>query len=157
MMKLYLVQHGEAVDKTVDPDRPLSDQGRADVEDIARLIAGAGAAPEQIQHSGKTRARQTAEIFAAVLDTGAGVSEVDGIGPLDSAAALSQRLPSPGGERMICGHQPFMGKLVSHLLTGDEETSLVAYSPGSVACLEHSEETGWVLCWFVRPELRRRG
>ena len=33
-MRLYLVQHGEAVAKEVDPDRPLSEHGR---EDIVRL------------------------------------------------------------------------------------------------------------------------
>jgi hypothetical protein len=29
---------------------------------------------------------------------------------------------------------------------------LVAYQPGSVACLEQGEE-GWILAWMLRPEL----
>lgn len=155
-MRIYLVQHGEAVDKTVDPDRPLSARGHADVESIAQRLAVAGAAPEKIHHSGKTRARQTAEIFAGVLKTAADAGEVPGIAPLDSAAGFARRLPELGGETMICGHQPFMGRLVSHLLTGSEERTLVAYSPGSVAILEQTAEGSWILCGFVRPEMCRR-
>ena len=33
-MKLYLVQHGDALTKESDPDRPLSDRGRADVTEM---------------------------------------------------------------------------------------------------------------------------
>lgn len=30
-MRIYLVQHGLAIPKEVDPERPLSEQGREDV------------------------------------------------------------------------------------------------------------------------------
>lgn len=155
-MRLYLVQHGEAVDRTVDPDRPLSHEGKKDVERIASLLARAEATPKQILHSGKIRARQTAETLDEWLGAPAGRNEISGIAPLDSAAEFAKRLPQLGGDTMVCGHQPFMGRLVSHLLADSEELPLVEYSPGSVACLERGTEGGWVLCWFVRPELCRR-
>ena len=34
-MRLYLTQHGLAVPKDVDTDRPLSEQGREDVRHLA--------------------------------------------------------------------------------------------------------------------------
>src|SRR5688572_29245639 len=37
-MRLYLVQHGEAVPEQVDPQRPLSEAGRRDVQAMARLL-----------------------------------------------------------------------------------------------------------------------
>ena len=41
-MNLYLVQHAEALPKQEDPDRPLSAQGRADIEKVARFVAKNG-------------------------------------------------------------------------------------------------------------------
>ncbi len=49
-MRLYLVQHGEAVTKAVDPDRPLSEQGRADVE---RLAIWMGAQGVEVDHQAR--------------------------------------------------------------------------------------------------------
>src|SRR5688500_9788627 len=63
-MRLYLVQHGEAVPEQVDPQRPLSEAGRRDVQAMARLLAGAGIRPTRIVHSGKRRAQETAELLA---------------------------------------------------------------------------------------------
>lgn len=52
-MKLYLVQHGDAVAKEVDPERPLSDQGRKDVEQVGRFLAEAGICVPVFLHSRK--------------------------------------------------------------------------------------------------------
>jgi len=152
-MKLYLVQHGEAVDKSVNADRPLSSEGEADVRCIASILLRAGAAPRKILHSGKTRARQTAEVFSGILEVQAGPTEISGIAPLDSVVEFTSRASEMAEDTMVCGHQPFIGRLVSQLLAGDEEMPLVEYSPGSVACLERDDEGNWVLRWFVRPEL----
>lgn len=62
-MFLYLVHHGDAVGPEVDPRRPLSAAGRAEVERIAAQAAGLGARPAVVWHSGKLRAKQTAEAF----------------------------------------------------------------------------------------------
>lgn len=152
-MRLYLVQHGESVDKSVDPDRPLSSRGEKDVECVASILLRAGTVPKRIVHSGKTRARQTAEIFDRALATSAGASETTGIAPLDSITEFASRLPEMPEETMVCGHLPFMGRLVSYLLAGNEDKPVVEYSPASIACLEYRSEGHWVLCWFLRPEL----
>jgi len=63
-MRLYLVQHGKAKSKDEDPDRPLTDQGRNDIKKVAVFLAeNAGLKVTSIYHSGKTRARQTAEVL----------------------------------------------------------------------------------------------
>ncbi len=152
-MRLYLAQHGDAVDKSVDPGRPLSRRGEQDVRGTASVLARAEAAPKQIMHSGKIRAKRTAEIFAEALNASADAGEISGIAPLDSVVDFAKRLPELGDEVMLCGHQPFMGRLVSYLLAGNDETPLVEYVTGSVACLESTPDNRWVLCWFLRPEL----
>jgi len=46
-MTVYLVQHGRPVAKEVDPDRPLSPEGVAEVEKTARFLHGSGVRPER--------------------------------------------------------------------------------------------------------------
>ena len=66
MMKLYLVQHGQAESKSVDPTRPLTGKGRQEVERVAKVAGQMHLQVRQIRHSGKTRADQTAMIRSGV-------------------------------------------------------------------------------------------
>ena len=63
-MKLYLVQHGEAHAKNVDPERPLTERGHGDVARLAAFLSRAGVRVERVIHSGKLRAEQTAGVLA---------------------------------------------------------------------------------------------
>lgn len=37
-MRLYLVQHGEAVSEEIDPARSLSEKGKTDISKIAKFL-----------------------------------------------------------------------------------------------------------------------
>ena len=152
-MKLYLVQHGEAVSKAVDPDRPLTNQGRRDAKKIAHFMRSTNIVVQRVLHSGKIRARQSADILAAAVLLHGSPAEIIGINPNDSVAEFAGMLSEMGSELMIVGHMPFMAKLVSYLLISDDLTPLVAYRPGCVVCLEYTQENGWILNWMLRPEL----
>jgi len=152
-MRLYLVQHGDAVSKEADPKRPLSDQGRADIERIASLLGKTGMRVSRVLHSGKKRAQQTAESLAASVGTGEHVEETAGIDPLDPTEGFARTVAEWTEDTMVVGHLPFMGKLVSRLLVGEEETSTVAFQPGSVVCLDRGEDGSWSIAWMIRPEL----
>ena len=65
---LYLVQHGEATKETEDPARPLTEHGRQEVVKVARALARVRLGVSVIAHSGKLRARQTAELQAWLSD-----------------------------------------------------------------------------------------
>jgi phosphohistidine phosphatase SixA len=60
---LFLVHHGDAVGPEVDHRRPLSERGRVDVDRLAAQAAARGVKPAIVWHSGKLRAKQTAEAF----------------------------------------------------------------------------------------------
>ena len=152
-MKLYLVQHGEAVSKAVDPDRPLSERGRGDVERVAGLLERAGLRVGQTIHSGKTRARQTAEILAAMLSPDQTPSARGGLDPKDPVAPVAEQIADFADDTMLVGHLPFMARLVTVLLTADETRTVVSFQPGSIVCLERDETGGWQLLWMIRPEL----
>ena len=152
-MRVYLVQHGEAVAKDVDPERPLSDNGKSDVQGMAAFLSTAGVRVERVVHSGKTRAKQTAELLAGKLSPGGVVEAMEGLNPKDSGEQLAGVIASTSADLLVAGHQPFMGSFASRLLTGQADVLTVAFRPGSVACFQRDEEGGWALQWMVRPEL----
>lgn len=150
-MRLYLVQHGDALAKEIDPDRPLSKRGLDDVKMISAFLQDK-CSPSQIQHSGKTRARQTAEVLTQALNPSQQPEKVDGLKPNDDPAAWLPLLKMSSEDLMLVGHLPFMGKMAALLLTGNAEAGLIRYQPGSVVCLVREEES-WHLAWMMRPEL----
>ena len=152
-MRIYLTQHGLAVPKDVDPDRPLSEKGREDVQRLAELMDKAGVQVGQVLHSGKTRAEQTAAILAeALLSTGE-PQEHAGLGPKDPLEKVSPEIAFWSVDTLIVGHLPYLGRLALLLLASDPDRALLAFQPGSMACLEKDAAGRWVLAWMVRPEL----
>jgi len=152
-MRIYLTQHGLAVPKDVDPDRPLSEQGREDARRLADFLDKAGIQVGQVLHSGKTRAEQTAAILAEALLPKGQAQEHAGLAPNDPLETLFPEIAFWSVDTQIVGHLPYLGRLASLLLASDPDRALLAFQPGSMACLEKDEEGQWVLTWMVRPEL----
>jgi phosphohistidine phosphatase len=147
-VRLYLVQHGQAKSEREDPERPLSSQGTDEVGRVARLaVEVAGVRPARVLHSGKTRARQTAEMWAGLL--GVGVQEADGLAPNDDPARWAERLGPSSDDLMLVGHLPHLGRLSAVLLIGSPDPSLVRFRPGGLVGLDQAD-TGWVV-WLVVP------
>jgi len=150
-MKLYLVRHGEALPKHVDPKRGLSDTGRAQAAAVARALARAGVRVAEVQHSGKARAEQTAEILANAV-AGGKVSQRSGIAPMDDVGPLVAEADLFRDDVMIVGHLPFMAKALSELVNGKEWPIVVGFQESGCACLV-KHEGAWVLSWLVVPAL----
>lgn len=152
-MKLYLVQHGEACAKEVNPHRPLTEQGKDDCEQLAKFLNRAGIKVERVIHSGKLRAVQTAECLANAIAPDVELESSGLINPDDNPKAFDWQSESWDRDTLIVGHLPFMTKLVSHLVIEDEANSITAYRPGSIVCLEHASDGRWQINWMIRPEL----
>ncbi len=152
-MRIYLVQHGEAVDSGTDPDRPLSARGRNEVTRMARFLRDAGIAVDRIVHSGKTRARQTAEILSTELLNAGAPEAIAGINPKDAIDPFVAEVNVWSADTLVVGHLPFMAGAVSCLLLGRPDPDLVAYRPGSVVCLGKDDAGAWHIEWIIRPEL----
>ncbi|MGD2136658.1 MAG: phosphohistidine phosphatase SixA [Gammaproteobacteria bacterium] len=152
-MKLYLVQHGEALPKAEDPERPLSEAGTRDVQAMAAFLKAAGIRAGRVWHSGKRRAEQTADILARVVLSGGKTAAIQGIKPNDPVGDFVVDADVWEEDTVVVGHLPFMSRLVSLLTFGDPEHAVVSYSPGSVVCLERQAPHHWVVLWMQRPEL----
>lgn len=153
-MAVYLVQHGKSLPEEKDPEKGLSEQGVNDVERMAKLASESGIIPTFIQHSGKKRARQTAEIFSAVLHPVKGVVEISGLNPLDDVRAFAESLESRENI-MYVGHLPFMERLTSYLICGDEENPVVKFRNSGIVCIDNDKDKGkWVIRWMLMPDMR---
>ena len=152
-MKIYLVQHGDAVPRDTDIDRPLSDQGKRDVANMAAFLETAGIHVGRILHSGKTRARQTAEIIAVKLQVSTRPEPVADIGPNDPVQPFMAGMNDWCVDTMVVGHLPFMGRLITYLLCGQDDGSIVTFTPGTIACLEKDDRSQWSLRWILGPEI----
>ncbi|MHC4118136.1 MAG: phosphohistidine phosphatase SixA [Planctomycetota bacterium] len=155
-MKVYLIRHGDAVSSDVDPQRPLSDEGRAEVEKIASFVKPLDIYVEHIWHSGKARAAQTAEIIAGGVAVEKDCSARDGLGPNADVSNIADELHAYDTDLMIVGHLPFMGNLASLLLTGKETADVVAFEAGAIACLNRRDPGVWQIDWMVSPEILTR-
>jgi phosphohistidine phosphatase len=152
-MRIYLTQHGQAVSKDIDPERPLSEDGRADVQRLAAFLDKAGIQVGQVLHSGQHRAEQTAAILAEVLLREGQPQTHPGLGPTDPLEKICPEIAFWSVDTLIVGHLPHLGRLASLLLVSDPDRPLLAFQPASVACLEQGAEGQWVLTGMVRPEL----
>ena len=152
-MKLYLIQHGEATPEEVNPSRPLTSKGSQDVKKIASFLAQAGLGLISIRHSGKLRARQTAEIIAASLGPGCQVQQAENLSPNDPVRNLIEEIGKMNTDLMVVGHLPFLGKLASALLTGSKSKNPVAFRQGGVVCLQRNEDQTWQVAWMVTPDV----
>jgi len=152
-MKLYLVQHGEACSKETNPERPLTAKGEADIDRLAGFLKRSGVKVHRLLHSGKLRAQQTAERLGNVIAPGVEL-EVSGLmNPNDNPRAFDWQSGSWEQDLVIVGHLPFMAKLVSHLVVGDDNQVIVAYTPGTIICLELNSQRQGQINWMIRPEL----
>jgi len=150
-MKVYLVRHGEAVSPEIDPEKPLSPQGREDVENIAKFLAKNSFPLSAILHSEKLRAKQTAQIMKMDLAPNVELEEHSYLSPNDPIEEATVRIEAEDEDLMIVSHLPFLNKLASFLLTGHEDQVLISFEAGTTACL-CSDNGTWTVDWIVGIE-----
>ena len=144
-MRLYLVHHGDAVTPDIDPMRPLSTDGRAAVETLAQRALARGVKPAVIQHSGKLRARQTAEIFWRACNPLAEFSATSGLQPDDPPRWIAETLIGEVRDVMLVGHMPHLAGLRRLLVGGDSHRDAPQFPLHGVVELEKKEEDAqWV-------------
>ena len=152
-MALFLVQHGRCLSKDIDPEQGLSREGISEVEQIAKAAKGYGVHVSRIIHSGKKRARQTADIFASFLEPEGGVQEDSGLKPLDDVSAYAGKIDSKDN-LMLVGHLPFMERMTSYLITGSIDIPVFKFQNAGIVCMDKDPDKGsWVIKWALMPNI----
>lgn len=152
-MKLYLVQHGEACTKAEDPKRPLTQQGKVDVNRLAVCLRKAGVKIDRAIHSGALRSEQTAERVVNAIARGTEMEINRNIRPNDNPVEFANHLAIWTSDTLVVGHMPFLGKLVSQLTLGNSGFMCTYFLPSSVVCLERHHNSQWTINWMLRPEV----
>lgn len=143
-MIVYLVHHSDAVGPEVDPQRPLSAGGRAHVERIAADAAARGARPAIVWHSGKLRAKQTAEAFYRACNPFAEFSATRDLQPDDRPEWIRDRLRGEAKDILIAGHFYHLPRLRALLAGGSEDDFP---KNGAVALTTDDEGETWKELW----------
>jgi phosphohistidine phosphatase len=152
-MALFLVQHGKSLSKDIDTDQSLSKEGILEVERIANTARHHGVRVSRIEHSGKKRAQQTADIFASALNPKNGVQERSGLKPLDDVTSLANEINSKDN-LMLVGHLPFMEKLTSYLITGSTDKPVFKFQNGGILCMDQDmDRHTWIIKWTLMPHI----
>jgi phosphohistidine phosphatase len=150
-MRLYLVQHGEAKSEAEDPERSLTNRGEEETRKISSVVKKLGIRPSRIYHSGKKRAEQTAGIIGRALDLSLQLGQ--GLNPNDNVHPWAERISRETEDLMLVGHLPFMEKLASFLVCGDEGAKAVLFRYSAILCLEKKEPGRWAVDWILKPEM----
>lgn len=144
-VKLFLVHHGDAVDPDVDPRRPLSEHGREHVVRLAAEAAARGARPAVVWHSGKLRARQTAEAFWRACNALAAFSATRDLQPDDPPEWIRDRLCGETRDILLAGHYPHLPRLLT--LLADKPPAFPRH--GVVALATDDEGKTWKELWRI--------
>ncbi|HVP96936.1 phosphohistidine phosphatase SixA [Methanoregula sp.] len=162
---LYILRHGKAAPPSArndDSSRELTPEGRKDIRNAARFLAGKKVRFDGIFTSPLVRARETAEIVAKV--TGAREDPVvrDELLPGGNPDAVCLLVSQFGEDAtvLIVGHEPLLSALVARIITGGGDAA-VALGKGSLAKIRNftferspSGELQWLLSCSQMAEMQ---
>jgi phosphohistidine phosphatase len=109
--------------------------------------------PNKIYHSGKTRARQTAELIAQQLDLLDNLEQADGLAPMDDPSIWAENIVKTTKDVILVGHLPHLQKLAALLLFQDENKTTIKFQNSGILCLERDDSSAWSLEWMVVPQV----
>ncbi len=159
-MDLYLIRHAHALALgergiTADDERPLSEQGERQSEQIAAGLQRRGVKIDLLLTSPLLRTRQTAEAFVRLGPPLVGeLQSCDDLAPGGKRKRLARTLLGLDQSAVgLVGHQPDLGEFAAWLI-GDRNVRIELAKAG-VACVRcdgSPKKGGGALMWLVTPE-----
>lgn len=160
---IYLMRHGIAGPPPAgmgDPDRRLTPDGERKMHGIAIGLKRLGIVPDAVLSSPLRRAEETAALVAAVLAPDVAVEIhlrlAPGHAPADVISGLHRYRAAQ--HLLLVGHQPDLGQLASHLLTGSSGLLGLDFKKGGTAAIEVTSlppRSAGALLWFLTPKQLR--
>lgn len=158
-MNIYILRHGIAVERETpgfdnDADRPLLPKGEHRLRAAGAAMRKMELSFDLILSSPFLRAKQTAGIIAKELKLKQRVQFSDALTPGGSFKSLVRQLndlePVPENVLLV-GHEPYLSRLISLLISGDETTRLDVKKGGLCGleadslCAGSCAELNWLL------------
>jgi phosphohistidine phosphatase len=156
---LFLLRHEEAGNRMTvereDSERALTQEGRAEMQRIAKSLKAVGLRSNRIYTSPLRRARETAEITAKILSIPA-VEEWDELKPDGSKAALYRKLARLGKDSrlFLVGHEPYLTSIIGEIIGAT--SAKIVLKKGGVAKVRITSFTPRIsgeLRWLITPKI----
>jgi phosphohistidine phosphatase len=165
-MNLFLLRHAKAQPRSPkwrpDSKRPLTPEGESSMFEVARGIKALDVSFDVILTSPYVRALRTAEILAEVYESEK-LFETARLAPEAGAKEILDEVNenfSAAGEIVLVGHEPFMSRLISTLLTGEDGMAIEFKKAGFCKLTIEKLVFGKCAClnWLLTPrQLARLG
>ena len=152
-MKLYLMRHGDYHADDIQKQGTLTEQAISKLKTMVEFLAPLQLEADRILHSGKSRAAQTANIIANAFKVHSSARVCNFLNPHDDLAQLLGEITEETQDLLVVGHLPFLGRLASKLLIGDEDKEIISFEAGTLICLEQVERKRWLIKWMLSPSL----
>ena len=162
-MILYIIRHAIAAQAGTsgsaedDSQRPLTDEGRKKMRKIAKGLKELEVQIDLIMTSPYLRAAQTAKILAKKFDLpGEKVVASEHLAPTGYADRLIEEINKNHGtveNLVLVGHEPYVGNLISMLISGDPTNSITLKKGGVCRLSLESLQYGRcaALDWMLSP------
>jgi phosphohistidine phosphatase len=161
-MKIYLMRHGVAVETedanfAVDSQRPLTANGRAHIDKIARALKKMEVKPNLILSSPYVRAEQTAAILAKEFNLQKHLILSELLVPEGKAEEIIDAIVENfmADEILIVSHEPCLSLLASFLASGGLDMA-INLRKGGVCCLLAGDlriEPYAAIEWLLTPKI----
>ena len=156
---LFILRHGEAGNRMTvvekDSERPLTPEGRTEMEKIAKSLKAIGLQTDRIYTSPLRRARETAEIAAKILQIPT-LEEWDELKPDGSKTGLYRKLARLGqnSRPILVGHEPYLTSMIGEIM--GTTSAKIVLKKGGVAKVRITSFTPRVsgeLRWLLTPKI----
>ncbi|HSA77405.1 MAG TPA: phosphohistidine phosphatase SixA [Nitrospirota bacterium] len=136
-----------------DPARGVTATGVQDVRKVAAYSQKMILRISRIFHSGKTRAMQTAQIFADYHKPEKGGFETGRLAPMYDPTIWAKHISEMQENTTLAGHLPHRVKLAALLLCGNKEKMFIDFKMGGVVCLMRYDDDRWAMELMIVPEI----
>jgi len=158
-LDVFILRHGEAGNRMTvveeDSERPLTPDGRIEMQKIAKSLKTVGLQTDRIYTSPLRRARETAEITARILKIPI-VEDWNELKPDASKEALYRRLArlDQNSRPILVGHEPHLSSLIGEII-GTKEARIVLKKGGlaKVRITSFTPRISGELRWLLTPKI----
>lgn len=150
-MKLYLMRHGKAASLEQDPERGLTQEGKSEIERLARVLLPQNIHFTHVWHSNKARAKQTAIAITGILSPDAELHVHEHMKPNDHTGVVEGDIKFWTEDSLIVSHLPFLPRLLSLLSGNTGATHAIDFGPGTIVSLVQKKDNEWKIHWVMSP------
>ena len=163
--ELCIMRHGAAVARgeagyADDAKRPLTEQGKKKMHEIAEGLKKSGFEADWIVSSPLVRAVETAKIISGVLGPNVPLEISETLGPGAAPESLLGFLAKHKNRKrvLVVGHEPDLSEVAARLIGAGRRSSL-AFKKGGCCLISFHEfppQSAGQLVWWLTPRILRK-